>query len=76
MAALRAGDYVKSSFSSESRAGDCVMLCTVDGWIGMQDSKQYPTTPPAERTTLGFTKAEFAAFLTGVKAGEFDHPST
>jgi uncharacterized protein DUF397 len=70
--ALRAGEYAKSRYSAE-RQPDCVMLCEVDGWIGVQDSKEYSTTATAERTTLGFTKAEFAAFLKGAKAGEFDH---
>lgn len=61
------GSYVKASASS----GTCVTLTAVDGLIGVQDDK----LPPAERRgrTLVFDRAEFAAFLAGAKAGEFDH---
>lgn len=68
--ALRAGRYVKSSYSSEQV--ECVMLHATGGWVGVQDSKEYPSTPRKERTTLAFTTDGFAAFLKGAKAGEFD----
>ncbi|MEU3628871.1 hypothetical protein BS329_15490 [Amycolatopsis coloradensis] len=68
---LRGGEYIKSSFSPDK--GDCVRLSRVEGWIGMQDEKEYDTIPATQRTTLGYTVAEFAAFLKGAKAGEFDH---
>ncbi|ASR39880.1 hypothetical protein BAY61_31845 (plasmid) [Prauserella marina] len=70
--ALRDGDYIKSSRSPQSQP-DCVMLYATDGWIGVQDSKEYPDKPKDKRTTLGFTKSEFTAFLEGAKNGEFDH---
>jgi len=69
---LRAGRYVKSSYSPEGT--ECVMLYATGGWVGVQDSKEYSSTPRNERTTLAFTIDRFAAFLTEAKAGEFDHP--
>lgn len=68
---LRDGEYIKSSFSPDK--GDCVRVSRVGGWIGMQDDKEYESTPVGARTTLGYTVDEFAAFLKGAKAGEFDH---
>lgn len=68
---LRTGTYVKSTFSPDK--GDCFRLTRVGGWIGVQDDKEYATTPVEARTTLGYTVDEFAAFLAGAKAGEFDH---
>jgi hypothetical protein len=70
--ALRAGRYVKSSYSPEQT--ECVMLYATGGWFGVQDSKAYHSTPRNERPTLAFTVDEFAAFLKGAKAGEFDQP--
>ena len=55
-----------SSFCS---AGGCVTARQVDDRIEVADSK-HPTGP-----RLVFTTAEWAAFLAGVKAGEFDPPS-
>jgi hypothetical protein len=49
------------------------MIGTTDGWVGIQDSKEYSTTTADRRTTLGFTQAEFAAFVQGAKHGELDH---
>lgn len=63
--ALRAGRYVKSSYSPN--ASDCVMLYAAGGWVGVQDSKEYHSTPRNERTTLAFTADGFAAFLNGVR---------
>lgn len=56
----------------KARASDggnnCIeMLGTTDG-VDLRDSKQKEAGP-----TLGFTKAEFAAWLDGAKKGEFDH---
>jgi hypothetical protein len=68
---LRAGRYVKSSYSPEQT--DCVMLCAAAGWVGLQDSKEYSSTPRSERMTLAFTVDRFAAFLKDAKAGKFDH---
>lgn len=70
--ALRAGRYVKSSYSPN--ASECVMLHATGGWVGVQDSKEYASTPQNDRPTLAFTVAEFAAFLKDAKDGEFHHP--
>jgi hypothetical protein len=70
--ALRAGRYVKSSYSPEQQ--ECVMLCATDGWVGVQDSKMYSRTPRNERPTLAFPVGGFAAFLEGTKVGELGHP--
>lgn len=67
--ALRRGAYRKSRHSGA--ASSCVMVATVGGWVGVQDSKTYGTPAP-ERDTLGFTRSAFAAFVGGVKDGEFD----
>lgn len=67
---LRAGRYVKSSYSSESP--NCVMLCATEGWVGVQDSKEYSYRPRSERTTLAFTTDRFSTLVRAVKAGEFD----
>jgi hypothetical protein len=67
--ALRAGRYVKSSYSPDGT--ECVMLYATGGWVGVQDSKEYRSTPRDERLTLAFTVDKFAAFLKGAKAGEF-----
>jgi hypothetical protein len=69
---LRAGRYVKSSYSPEQQ--NCVMLSATDGWVGVQDSKMYSRTPRNERPILAFPDGGFAAFLEGTKAGELDHP--
>ncbi|GAB3161740.1 hypothetical protein GCM10027258_79270 [Amycolatopsis stemonae] len=68
---LREGTYIKPSASPDK--GNCFRLTRVGSWIGVQDDKEYATTPVAERTTLGFTIAELEAFLISAKAGEFDH---
>lgn len=70
--ALRAGRYVKSSYSPEQV--NCVMLYATGGWVGVQDSKEYHHAPQTERPTLAFASDEFAAFLKSAKAGGFDHP--
>lgn len=56
--------WQKSSFSS---GGYCVETAPHDGHVLMRDSKD-PDGP-----WLRFTREEFAAFVKGVKAGEFDH---
>ncbi|MEV8404129.1 DUF397 domain-containing protein [Streptomyces niveus] len=59
----------KSSFSGGSNGGggDCVETAALpDGRIAVRNSK----TP--EAGTVFFTRAEMAAWLAGVKAGEFD----
>jgi hypothetical protein len=59
-----AGAWIKSSRSYGG--GACVEVRPVDGGIAVRDSK-HPGGPQ-----LSFTKAEWAAFMTGVQAGEFD----
>lgn len=51
--------------------GGCLSFTLADGLIGFQDNK----LPPAERKacTLVFDRHEIAAFIAGVKNGEFNH---
>lgn len=70
--ALRAGRYVKSSYSPDQE--NCVMLSATGGWVGVQDSKEYSSTPRSERSTLAITVGAFGSFLKNAKAGEFDRP--
>jgi hypothetical protein len=60
-----AGVWLKSSRSYGS--GECVEVRPVDGNIKMRDSKN-PDGPQ-----LSFTRGEWAAFVAGVRAGDFDH---
>jgi hypothetical protein len=61
-----AGEWFKSSRSYGG--GECVEVRQeANGDVGVRDSKD-PTGPQ-----LTFTRAEWAAFLAGVYAGEFDH---
>jgi hypothetical protein len=58
--------WFKSSFSN-GQGGNCVETCTLaDGGRAVRHSKD-PNGP-----ALVFTSAEWQAFVTGVKAGEFD----
>jgi hypothetical protein len=63
------GCYVKSSFSSGNTA--CLSFTVADGLIGIQDDK----LPAAERKarTLIVDRHAMAAFIAGVKNGDFDH---
>ena len=60
-------DWFKSSYSG-GNGGSCVETRRVDDVIEVRDSKAEGRGP-----SLGFTTAEFDAFLRGAKAGEFDH---
>ncbi|MGH3438943.1 MAG: DUF397 domain-containing protein [Sciscionella sp.] len=62
---LRAAHYVKRTRSSG--AGNCVMVGSAAGWIGVQDSKE--ALPAAQRSTLGFARSRFAAFVRSLKSG-------
>lgn len=53
----------KSSFSNN---GECVELADFGDGIGVRDSKD------PDGAHLQFTRSELAAFIEGVKAGEFD----
>lgn len=52
--------------SPTSGDGDCVEVATLDGVIGVRDSKN--TTGPV----LEFTPSEWRAFVEGVALGSFD----
>ena len=57
----------KSTFSSGS-GGNCVEVAKLpDGGAAVRHSKR------PEGLTITYTAAEWAAFLAGAKAGEFDH---
>jgi hypothetical protein len=57
----------KSSFSNGNGGNNCVETFTtaLSGQVFVRNSK-------LPRVAVTFTKAEWAAFLAGVKAGEFD----
>ena len=52
--------------SSQCESGSCVEVAHIDRMIAIRDSK-YVDGP-----VLTFNPAEWAAFLAGVRAGEFD----
>ncbi|WP_052848862.1 DUF397 domain-containing protein [Streptomyces avicenniae] len=58
------GKWFKSSFSNGS-GDNCVELMLLDGGVAVRDSK-FPG-----RTPQRYTRAEFAAFVACVKAGDF-----
>jgi len=58
--------WIKASASGGN--GDCVEMRQHNGQVQVRDTKDAGTGP-----TLGFTPAEFAAWLDGAKRGEFDH---
>lgn len=66
---MRAVDFSSARWR-KARASDsqnaCVEVAYRDGVIGMRDSKD------PEGPVLRFTPEEWAAFLSGVHAGEFD----
>jgi hypothetical protein len=60
-----AGAWFKSSRSYGG--GACVEVRAIEGGVRVRDSK-HPNGPQ-----LAFTPREWAAFIEGVRAGEFDH---
>jgi hypothetical protein len=60
-------DWIKASKSGGS-GGDCVEMRACAGSVEVRDTKAKGNGP-----TLGFSKAEFGAWLDGAKRGEFDH---
>ncbi len=58
--------WIKASASGAN--GDCVEMRRDGNAVQVRDTKQRGAGP-----TLGFTRAEFAAWLDGAKKGEFDH---
>jgi hypothetical protein len=64
---ISANQYKKSSFSASS---DCVEVrLLTDGTVGLRDSKDVEKGPHV------FSRAEWTAFVAGVRAGEFDLPA-
>nr|WP_120317292.1 DUF397 domain-containing protein [Catellatospora citrea] len=57
--------WVKSS-RSDSQGGQCVEVAVTPAAVGVRDSKDQ------DGAVLAFTTDGWAAFLSGVKAGEFD----
>jgi Domain of unknown function (DUF397) len=58
--------WIKARRSGNS--GNCAEMRAHAGAVEIRDSKANGEGP-----TLGFTKAEFAAWLDGAKNGDFDH---
>ena len=58
-------DFTKSSYCVYPPGG-CVEVAQKDGIIALRDAKN-----PSQSALL-FNSAEWQAFITGVKAGEFD----
>jgi hypothetical protein len=60
--------WVKSSRSNQQHLDDCVAVAAVPGGgVALADTKDPQARPHV------FRRSEFAAFLAGAKAGEFDH---
>lgn len=53
--------------STNSSSGSCVEVAALHGVVGVRDTKQHGAGPVLEYTT-----AEWAAFIAGVKGGEFE----
>jgi len=68
-AALAHAPYRKSSRSSAT--GNCVLVGTADGWVGIQDSKQHPDS--THRTTLTTPHQHWTTFLHTLKHGQLPH---
>lgn len=64
---LSPATWFKSSYSGPN-SDNCVEIAHVDGLTAVRDSKD--RSQPA----LVFTPGEWAAFVAGVKDGEFDTP--
>ena len=64
--ALEGAPFRKANDCSDKT---CVEVAIVGGVIGVRDSKDQGRGP-----VLAFTSDEWAAFLGGAKAGEFDLP--
>lgn len=58
-------EFSKATFSQYSW-NQCVQVAIRKDIIGVRDSKD------SDKTTLTFTPQEWEAFISGVKAGEFD----
>ncbi|OLT22293.1 hypothetical protein BJF78_07935 [Pseudonocardia sp. CNS-139] len=65
---LTGAAWFKSSFS-EGNNGNCVEVAVVPSGVGVRDSKQHGRGP-----SLRVPRAEWAAFVRAVRAGEFTAP--
>jgi hypothetical protein len=63
---LTGAAWFKSSFS-EGNNGNCVEVAFVPAGVGVRDTKQQGRGP-----VLLFGRGEWAVFVAGVRAGEFD----
>lgn len=64
---LSRAEWRKSTYSGNSSGGDCVEVAFLaGGHVALRDTKNRSLAPHL------FTAGEWAAFLIGVKAGEFD----
>ncbi|MCI2417960.1 DUF397 domain-containing protein [Saccharopolyspora sp. K220] len=64
-----ASGWFKSSYSSPSQ--NCVEIQFADGAVRIRDSKDRGNGP-----IIGVPRAEWDAFVSGVRDGEFDLPRT
>jgi Domain of unknown function (DUF397) len=67
VAALATADNWHKATYSGGANGGCVEVATIPGYIGVRDTKLGDTSP-----VLAFNPTEWQAFLSGVRAGEFD----
>lgn len=58
--------WIKAAASGGT--GNCVEMRHIAGVVEVRDTKDHGVGP-----RLGFTRAEFAAWIDGAKKGEFDH---
>lgn len=63
-------DLSRAAWHKSTRSGPngCVEVALLDGQVAVRDSKD------REGPVLKFTPAEWAAFIGGVRNGEFDSP--
>lgn len=54
--------------SSRCDSGTCVEVADLDNGIGMRDAKR------PDGSILTFSRSSWAAFVAGVRKGEFDSP--
>jgi hypothetical protein len=62
----REGEYRKSTYSG---SGGCLEVAPISGGVNLRDSKNLDQDP------FFFTRAEWEAFLQGVRDGQFDFDS-
>ena len=71
MRGVSAEDIARAAWRKSSAStynGTCVEVARLrSDWVGVRDTKDRGTGP-----VLVFDQAEWSAFLTGAKAGEFD----